>query len=91
MPYWLLTSLIAVFSIHFVIFSRLALRKHQAYYFIVSATFLLLIVSFSLRLSDLRIMIGTFYLHSMLRAAAWLTAAVSISLLLHRKLSRRSD
>jgi hypothetical protein len=91
MPDWLLTVLVAIFVIHLFLFSRRALQRHEAYYYVVCVTFLLLIVSFSIRLAGLQITIGSIRVDAALRIAAWITAAIGISLLLHRKFVRRAD
>lgn len=85
MPNWLIALLLAIFLIHFVIFARQYYRRKENYYLAASFTFLLLVLTFSIRLWWPDLNIAGYSAFWMFRIGAWISAAVSISWLLYRR------
>ncbi len=88
MPEWLVLILLVVFVIHFVVFIRVALKKKERYYWLVSTTFFLLVLSFSSRLWFERIEIAGVPAYWMPRVAAWACTAFAIYLAVQRRKTR---
>jgi hypothetical protein len=84
MPLWLIVSLLIVFAIHFVAFFSLFFIRKDKYYAYICLTFLLLVISYSMR-----IWLGDFHLAGVkgfwvFRVAAWISALISISMTVRR-------
>lgn len=89
MPPWLVRALLAVFAVHLVVFGRLAITRRERYYVVVSATFALLVLAFSLRIAAPTLTLGGVGIHWYPRVAAWVSAAISLVLLIKRRRARR--
>jgi hypothetical protein len=86
MPEWLILSLLVVFVIHLALFVRLALKKKEGYYWLVSTTFFLLVLSFSSRLWFESIIIFGIPVYWFPRIAAWMCTAVAVTFAIRRKM-----
>jgi hypothetical protein len=89
MPHWFLVCLLAVFAIHFLVFASLFFVRKDKYYAYIALTFLLLVLSYSMR-----IWLGNFRLAGVkgfwvFRAAAWASALISISMTARRYVRSR--
>lgn len=89
MPTWLSAVLLAIFVIHLVVFFRLFLRRGEKYYLAASFTFLLLVATFSVKIWAPEVQVAGFSLFWALRIAAWISAAVSITWLVRRRIQKR--
>ena len=89
MPDWLNPFLLVLFAAHLLAFGRLAILRRQAYHTVASVTFTLLVAVFALRIWAPGWQVAGVPVHGALRVAAWASAAVSLSLLLHRRWRRR--
>jgi hypothetical protein len=78
MPEWLVIVLLLVFVVHLVIFSRLALKRRLAYYWLVSAVFLMLVASFGSRVFAPEWMLGPLAAYELFRYFAWMLAVITI-------------
>ncbi len=85
----MLYALLAIFLVHLVAFSVLALRRRQPYYLALIVTFALLSVAIAVRIWWPDLDFGDRPVHETLRQLALLAAAVSITWTLVR-LVRRS-
>jgi len=90
MPFWLNIFLIFLFMFHWIAFTRLAMLRGQAYYWLLSLLFFLLTLSFSLRLLNPTLELAGQPLHLLLRYTAWALTGVTIPLLIMRLWRRRS-
>lgn len=86
---WTAAALLVVFLVHLVVFAILGLRRRQGYYLALVVTFSLLSAATAFRLWWPELTLGEWLVSQVLRAAAWLAAAVSISWALARSVSRR--
>ena len=89
MPIWLNVFLIFLFLIHWLAFTRLAVLRGQRYHWLLSILFLLLTLSFSLRLLQPTLELAGQPLHLLLRYMTWALTAVTVPLLLMRLWRRR--
>ena len=89
MPEWLVKSLLVIFVIHFVMFARIALRKKDRYYWLVSITFFLLVISFSTRLWFESLHVFDIPAYWIPRVAAWTCTLVAILLAIRRRVRSR--
>jgi hypothetical protein len=89
MPEWLVTALFLIFVIHLVVFGRLAVNRKLPYYWLVTAVFATLSVSFGLRLFSPDLMLGSLAAYQLFRYFAWLLAAITIPWLVIRLLNKR--
>ena len=78
MPDWLVIFLLIVFVIHLVIFGRLAVRRSEKYYWLVTAVFAMLVASFGLRVFAPEWLLGPVAGYQLFRYLAWLLAAITI-------------
>jgi hypothetical protein len=85
MPDWLVIALLVVFVIHLVLFLRIALKRRERYYWLVSLTFLLLVISFSSRLWLSDLLIGKIPAYWFPRVAAWGCTITVIVLAIRRR------
>ena len=86
MPRWLVSALLVVFAVHLVAFGRLAAKRRELRFVVVTVTFALLVIAFSLRLWAPRLTLGGVALYWFPRVAAWISAAVSLALYVrHRR------
>ena len=90
MPAWLNVSLAVLFLVHWLAFTALALRRKQAYYWLLSVLFLLLTSSFALRVLNPTLELAGQPLHQLTRYMAWALAAVTIPMLIIRMRTRRA-
>ena len=81
--------LLVVFLAHLVGFSILGLRRRQWYYLALVITFALLSAAFAARLIAPEVQLAGMPLYRLLRHAAWMAAAVSISWTALRILGRK--
>lgn len=88
MPNWLVWFLLIVFVVHLIAFGRLALIHRNLRYSLITLTFLLLVGAFGLRLGAPDLMVGDLPLHWFLRRAAWVSAAVTITMLIVRRFKK---
>ena len=91
MPEWLVIILLLVFIVHLVIFSRLALKSRLPYYWLVSAVFAVLVVSFGLRAFAPEWMLGPLAGYQLFRYFAWLLAVITIPWMVIRLRSKRKQ
>lgn len=84
MPEWLIAMLAALFCAHLVVFARLATRRGGAYYWLLTALFLALTASFTLRLAGPQWQLADQPLHVLSRYAAWAMALVTVPMLITR-------
>jgi hypothetical protein len=89
MPEWLVILLFMIFVIHLVIFGRLATMQKLPYYWLVTAVFAVLSVSFGLRLFAPEWMLGPLAAYQLFRYFAWLLAAITIPWMVVRLLRKR--
>lgn len=85
MPRWLMLVLLLIFATHLVVFLRLSIRRGDGHYALVSATFALLVLSFSLRLWAPELELHGQKLYWDSRIAAWILAAMSFGNMLWRR------
>ena len=81
--------LLLVFLVHLVGFSILGLRRRQWYYLALVITFALLSAAFATLLIAPELRLAGMPLYRLLRQAAWVAAAVSISWTALRMLGRK--
>jgi len=89
MAEWVVISLLLVFAVHLVIFTRLALKHRLPYYWLISAVFAVLVTSFGLRLLAPDWMLGSFAVYQLFRYIAWMLAAITIPWMVIRILNRK--
>jgi hypothetical protein len=87
--FWLKT-LLAIFAIHFGIFSLLYFRKRNPQHFLAALTFALLVLSFSCRIWASEAMFLGHTIHTLLRISAWLTSALILIAFAKTKITQRS-
>ena len=88
-PGWV-QLLLVVFTIHLLIFAERTWRRRQLGDGVTTVTFLLLVLSFGLRLGWPTWPVGDLALYTLLRYMAWVTAACSILLWIRRILQARA-
>ena len=88
MPHWLPPVLTALFAIHLAVFGRLALRRGEAYYWLLCLLFTALTTSFALRWLLPELAVASMPLHLAARYLAWALACITLPLLAVR-LARR--
>ncbi len=91
MPDWLVILLFLIFVVHLVIFGRLAMQRKLRYYWLVTAVFAVLSISFGLRLFLPEWMLGPLAAYQLFRYFAWLLAAITIPWLVIRLLNKRKQ
>jgi 4-amino-4-deoxy-L-arabinose transferase-like glycosyltransferase len=79
--------LLIVFSIHLLIFIRLAFRHRRVHFFLAVISFLALVVSYALRLWRPQLNMAGHDLALWLRFTAWITTAGSAGLAIRNKLN----
>ena len=89
MPDWLVIMLLLVFVVHLVIFSRLAIKRRLPYYWLVSAVFAVLVISFGLRVIAPEWMLGPLAGYQLFRYFAWLLATITIPWMFIRLWNKR--
>ncbi len=89
MPIWLLYIIIAVFVVHFIIFSRLAVRDKEIHHILPAITFFLLIISFSMRLFPNTPKVWGIRIFWFPRILSWLLTIFSIYFLIRHKLQQK--
>jgi type II secretory pathway component PulF len=87
--FWLKT-LLAIFAVHFGIFSLLYLRKRNLQHLLAALTFALLVLSFSCRIWASEAIFLGHTVHTLLRSSAWLTSALVLIAFAKSKIARRS-
>jgi len=87
---WTTAGLLLVFLVHLVVFAILGLRRRQGYYLALVVTFSLLSAAMAFRLWWPEFSVADWPVSQLLRAMAWIAAAVSITWGLARFVSRRS-
>jgi hypothetical protein len=85
MPQWIFAGLALLFFAHLLVFSNLALRRGDAYYWLLTVMFLALTGSFTLRLLVPDWQVGGQEAHVLLRYLSWAIAAVTLPMLIARK------
>ncbi len=90
MPDWLVAGLIVLFGVHLIAFGVLAIKRKERYHIFTCTTFALLVITFSLRLWLPNAQVNGFQLYWVFRVAAWISALVSITMLVRRRLGKRS-
>jgi hypothetical protein len=90
MPEWLVIVLLLIFVIHLVVFGRLAVNRKLPYYWLVTAVFAVLSISFGLRLFTPQLTLGPLAAYQLFRYFAWLLAAITIPWLVIRLLNKRN-
>lgn len=85
------TFLLVLFAVHLVAFVVLGVKRRELYYLALVVTFSLLCAVFATRLFAPDLTAGGVELDVVLRYAAWVAAAVSISWTLVRGLRRRAE
>jgi hypothetical protein len=89
MPHWLVVALLIVFAIHCVVFASLFLLRKDKYFVLVSLTFFLLVVSYSLRIWFETWQLAGLKAFFLLRVMAWAMALASISIAIRRRILLR--
>lgn len=89
MPDWLVIALLVLFAVHLAVFFRLFLKRGEKYYLAASFTFLLLVLTFAVRLWWAEAAVAGYSLFWILRIAAWISAAFSISWLIKRRVAKK--
>ncbi len=85
-----LQVLLVVFTIHLLVFAQRTRRRRQLSDAVTMVTFLLLVMSFGLRLAWPALALGNLALYALLRYMAWVSAACSILLWIRRILQTRA-
>jgi hypothetical protein len=88
MPQWLPPLMTFLFAIHLAVFGRLAVRRGEAYYWLLCALFTALTASFALRWLAPELAVGSMPLHLAARYGAWGLACVTLPLLVLRVMRR---
>lgn len=83
------TLLFVIFTIHLSVFAFLAWWRRERMYWVLVATFVLLLGAHALRTFAPSLQIGPVPAFWPLRIASWIGAAVGLVLLLRRRLTRR--
>jgi len=89
MPDWLVAGLIVLFAVHLIVFGMLGLKRKERYYLFVCITFTLLIITFSIRLWAPEAEVAGMQLYWVFRIAAWMSAAVSLTMLVRRRVLKK--
>ena len=84
-----LTILLLIFTIHLVVFSRLAIKYKKDYQRMGALTFALLVLGYMLRIRWPDIQLGGHSIHTYLRGAAWVTSGWTLLLFLQQKFRDR--
>jgi hypothetical protein len=90
MPQWLVALLALLFLVHLLAFLVLALRRGGYYYWLLTALFLTLTASFTLRLLLPGWQVAGQAVYVMLRYLSWAIAAVTVPILIARLLKRKN-
>lgn len=92
MPHWLLWFLLVLFTVHFVAFAMLLVRRRKAKYAVLCGIFLFLVSSFALRLGIPEAELGGLKVYWYPRIAAWtLTFSLILSYIRRRIRQPRSE
>lgn len=83
--FWLKT-LLAIFIMHFLVFSFLYCKQRKTHHLLVSLTFSLLTLSFFCRIWAQQVTLFGHDLHVLLRCSAWVSTALVAALLLKNRL-----
>lgn len=89
MPTWLVIALLVLFAVHLAVFFSLFIKRGEKYYLAASFTFLLLVLTFAVRLWWADAAVAGYSLFWVLRIAAWISAAISISWLIKRRVAKK--
>jgi hypothetical protein len=82
------TLLFVIFTIHLAVFAFLAWRRREAMYWVLVATFILLLGAHALRTFAPGLHLGSVPAFWPLRVASWIGAAAGLVLLVRRRLNR---
>ncbi len=88
MPQWLVQTLLVVFAVHLLLFGRAWWRNRTLRLAVTTATFGLLVTSFSLRLAAPELAVGGVAVWWLPRVAGWVGAVASVTLWLRERRGR---
>jgi hypothetical protein len=84
------TLLFTIYAIHLAIFGLLWWRRRQGVYGVLTVTFVLLILSYGLRVYTPEARIGSLAAYWPPRVASWIGVVTGLTLLVVRRLRRRA-
>ena len=82
MPHWQFIGLLGIFTIHLIVFLRLTVKRRKSYYALAAFSFFLLILSLLLHLWMPALELGGRKVYWYLRVGGWLTAGLSVLLMI---------
>jgi asparagine N-glycosylation enzyme membrane subunit Stt3 len=84
-------TLLVIFAIHFAVFVYLAYRTRKGYFLFAAITFVLLIISLSMRKWMPHLHIAEIPIHWFVRICAWICVAIGLVFIIRDKIKKHTN